>query len=65
MPLDGRYHGLPAFLSMVVLEGLEGLRDNAKKGEKFNKRLALWFYRRMQFCIDYEVKERGLRVVQG
>ena len=56
---------MPAFLSMVVLEGLEGLRDNAKKGEKFNKRLALWFYRRMQFCIDYEVKERGLRVVQG
>jgi len=50
--------------SMVVLEDLDKLRDNAKKGGRFNKKLTLWFYRRVQFCVDYEAGERGLRVVK-
>ena len=52
------------YRSTVVLEDLDKLRDNAKKGRKFNKKLALWFYRRIQFCVKYEVKERGLRMLR-
>ena len=48
----------------MVLEDLDKLRNNAKKGRMFNKKLGLWFYRRIQFCIDYEAKERGLLVVR-
>jgi transposase, IS605 OrfB family, central region len=50
--------------SIIILEDLEKLRDNAKKGKKFNKRLTLWFYRRIQFCVEYEAGERGLRIVK-
>ena len=50
--------------SLVVLEDLRRLRDSARKGREFNKKLALWFYRRVQSCIEYEVRERGLRVVK-
>jgi len=50
--------------SIIVLEDLDKLRGNAKKGRRFNKRLGLWFYHRVQFCINYEVKERGLKIVK-
>jgi len=50
--------------SIIVLEDLEKLRENAKKGRRFNKKLTLWFYRRIQFCVKYEVKERGLKIVK-
>ena len=50
--------------SVVVLEDLEKLGDNAKKGREFNKKLTLWFYRRTQFCVEYEAKERGLKIVK-
>jgi putative transposase len=50
--------------SVVVLEDLDKLRDNNRKGRKFNKKLGLWFYRRARFCIEYEVKERDLEVVK-
>jgi len=50
--------------SIIILEDLEKLRENAKRGRRFNKKLALWFYRRIQFCIEYEAKERGLRAVK-
>jgi len=54
-----RYH------SVVVLEDLEKLKENNKKKDKeFNKRLGLWFYRRIQFCIEYEAGERDLEVVK-
>jgi putative transposase len=53
-----RYH------SVVVLEDLEKLRENNKKSREFNKRLGLWFYRRIQFCIEYEAGERNLEVVK-
>jgi len=47
-----------------VLEDLEKLRENAKRGKGFNKKLSLWFYRRIQFCVEYEAKERGLKIVK-
>jgi len=50
--------------SVIILEDLKKLRENAKKGRTFNKRLALWFYRRVQFCVEYEAKERGLLIVR-
>jgi putative transposase len=50
--------------SVIVLEDLEKLRENGKKGKRFNKRLGLWFYRRTQFCVEYEAKERNLKVVK-
>jgi len=50
--------------SAVVLEDLEKLRENGKKNKRFNKRLGLWFYRRVQFCVEYEAMERGLEVVK-
>jgi len=52
------------YRSVVVLEDLEKLRDNAKKGREFNKKLTHWFYRRIQFCVEYEAKERGLEVAR-
>uniref|UniRef100_A0A7J3Z705 Transposase n=1 Tax=Ignisphaera aggregans TaxID=334771 RepID=A0A7J3Z705_9CREN len=48
----------------IVLEDLEKLKDNAKRGRRFNKRLTLWFYRRVQFCVEYEARERGLLVAR-
>jgi putative transposase len=33
--------------SLIILEDLEKLRENNKKSRKFNKRLGLWFYRRI------------------
>ena len=52
------------YSSIIVLENLGKIRDNAKKGRRFNKKLTHWFYRRIQFCIDYEVRERGLRTLR-
>jgi putative transposase len=52
------------FRSVVVLEDLEKLRENGKKNRRFNKRLGLWFYRRVQFCVEYEARERGLEIVK-
>jgi len=43
--------------SLITLEDLEKLRENNKKSRKFNKRLGLWFYRRIQFCMEYEARE--------
>jgi putative transposase len=53
-----RYH------SVVILEDLEKIRENSKKGKRFNKKLGLWFYRRIHFCIEYEARERNLEVVK-
>ena len=52
------------YQSVVVLEDLEKLKENNKKSKKFNKRLGLWFYRRIQFCIEYEARERSLEVIK-
>jgi putative transposase len=48
----------------VVLEDLEKIGKNGKKNKRFNKRLGLWFYRRIQFCVEYEARERNLEVVK-
>jgi putative transposase len=50
--------------SAIILEDLEKLRENNKKGKRFNKRLGLWIYRKMQFCIEYEARERNLEVAK-
>jgi putative transposase len=50
--------------SLIILEDLEKLRENNKKSRRFNKKLGLWFYCRIQFCIEYEARERGLEVVE-
>jgi IS605 OrfB family transposase len=50
--------------SIIVLEDLEKLRESGKKNRRFNKRLGLWFYRRIRFCVEYEARERGLEVVK-
>jgi putative transposase len=52
------------YRSAVVLEDLEKLRENSKKSREFNKRLGLWFYCRIQFCIEYEAGERNLEVTK-
>jgi len=52
------------YSSIIVLENLGELRDNAKKNREFNKKLTHWFYRRVQLCIEYETRERGLRIVK-
>jgi len=47
------------YSSIVVLENLNKLRSNVNRSNSFNKKLSLWFYRRMQFTISYEALERG------
>jgi putative transposase len=50
--------------SVIVLEDLDELRENNKKSKRFNKKLGLWFYRRIQFCIEYEARERNLEAIK-
>ena len=52
------------YRSVVVLEDLDELRENGKRDRRFNKRLGLWFYRRVRFCVEYEAMERNLEVVK-
>ena len=52
------------YRSAIILEDLEKLRENNKRGKRFNKKLGLWFYRRIQFCIEYETRERDLEVIK-
>ncbi|MEM2550926.1 MAG: zinc ribbon domain-containing protein [Sulfolobales archaeon] len=46
--------------SIVVLENLSKLKNSVKRSRTLNKRLSLWFYRKVQFAISYEAIERGL-----
>jgi len=50
--------------SIIVLEDLDKLRENNKRGREFNKRLGLWIYRKIHFCIEYEARERGIEVAK-
>ncbi|MEM1645168.1 MAG: IS200/IS605 family accessory protein TnpB-related protein [Ignisphaera sp.] len=45
--------------AVVVLEDLNHLRDRVNGGSSLNKKLYLWFYRRIQFTVSYETLERG------
>ncbi|MEM4600987.1 MAG: zinc ribbon domain-containing protein [Sulfolobales archaeon] len=48
--------------STIVLEDLGNLRNNVNRSNSFNKKLSLWFYRKIQFTISYEALERRLAV---
>ncbi|MEM2477214.1 MAG: zinc ribbon domain-containing protein [Zestosphaera sp.] len=48
--------------STIVLENLNKLKGRVNRGSSFNKKLSIWFYRRIQFTISYEALERGLLV---
>ncbi|MEM0066420.1 MAG: zinc ribbon domain-containing protein [Sulfolobales archaeon] len=48
--------------SIIVLEDLGNLRNNVNRSNSFNKKLSLWFYRKMLFTIGYEALERRLAV---
>ncbi|MEM2006942.1 MAG: zinc ribbon domain-containing protein [Sulfolobales archaeon] len=48
--------------STIVLEDLDKLRDRVNRSSNFNKKLSLWFYKKMQFTISYEALERRLLV---
>jgi len=50
--------------SIVILEELNKLRNNAVKNREFNKKLTLWFYYKIQFCVEYEAKEKGLKTIE-
>ena len=50
--------------SIIVLENLKKVRENAKKSRSFNKKLSLWFYRRIQFAIEFKALEKGLEVAR-
>jgi putative transposase len=52
------------YYPVIVLEDLDELRENNKKGREFNKKLGLWFYRRIQFCVEYEARERNLEAIK-
>ncbi|MEM1674923.1 MAG: hypothetical protein QXI56_08665 [Candidatus Bathyarchaeia archaeon] len=36
------------------------LKSRASRSNNFNKKLSLWFYRRIQYTINYEALERRL-----
>ena len=50
--------------AIIVLEDLNKLRINANGSRKFNKKLILWTYHRIQSYIYYKALIEGLHVVQ-
>ncbi len=50
--------------AIIVLEDLNKLRINANGSRKFNKKLMLWAYHRIQSYIYYKALIEGLHVVQ-
>lgn len=46
----------------ILLEDLDKFRERRKGSASFNKKLALWCYRRLQSYIVYEAMERGVPV---
>ncbi len=49
--------------AVIVLEDLDGLRNRANGSRRFNKKLTLWTYRRIQAYIRYKALIEGLNVV--
>jgi putative transposase len=43
--LSLKYH------SLIILEDLNELIESNKKSRRFNRKLGLWFHRRVQFCV--------------
>jgi len=51
------------YSALVVLEDLNKLRTRANGSRRFNKKLSLWAYRRLQSYIHYKALTEGLPVV--
>ena len=51
------------YTSVIVLENLKEVRENNKRSRSFNKKLSLWFYRRIQSVVEFKALERGLETV--
>ena len=49
--------------AVIVLEDLGRLRDRASGSRRFNKKLSLWTYRRIQIYIHYKALIEGLQIV--
>ncbi len=49
--------------AIIVLEDLNKLRSKASNSRKFNKKLALWTYSRIQSYIHYKALIEGLNIV--
>jgi len=49
--------------AMIVLENLNKLRERANGSKKFNKKLSLWAYQRIQAFIHYKALIDGIKVV--
>ncbi len=48
--------------ALIVLEDLNKLRNRSDGSRRFNKRLSLWAYRRIQSCIHYKALIEGLPI---
>jgi len=48
--------------ALIVLENLNKLRNRANGSRKFNKKLSLWVYHRIQYCIYYKALVEGLPI---
>ena len=49
--------------ALIVLEDLNKLRDQANGSRRFNRKLTLWAYHRIQSYIQYKALIKGLQVV--
>jgi IS605 OrfB family transposase len=47
---------------VIVMEGLNGIRDNFKKSKKLNRRLHSLPFRKLQACIEYRALLEGIEV---
>jgi len=48
--------------ALIVLEDLNKLKNRVNGSKRFNKKLSLWAYRRIQSCIHYKALIEGLPV---
>jgi len=51
------------YSALIVLEDLNKLRNRANGSRRFNKKLSLWTYRRIQSYIHYKTLMEGLPVI--
>jgi len=51
-----------SFNANIVMEDLRNLKKNVDYGRKFNKKLNLWAYRKIQKAIEIKAEEHGLTV---
>lgn len=51
------------YSALIVLEGLNKLRNRANSSRRFNKKISLWTYRRIQTYVHYKALIEGLSVI--